>query len=420
MVSHDRRPTPNTLTYPFTFTDSEDFPTLSSSKTDYCLDLLHRGVYDRIWYGKTEASFQKYDRTWGRWLEHLKFLGIDNDPFMDNIKYPRTKAALVELFLLRMRLAEFTANRNEELRGNTIREALGQLVEGLRTDGRESPCHIAVGHNSKLRPEIDILLKAWTNIDPPVQRQKAVTPKHLIFMYKTAHKKDPMGRTAFAAILVCAAFFFANRSCEYLKVQTRGRTKLLVLGNIKFLDSTGRTHVDANQEDFNELAHYVSITYVDQKSGKKMQTRTQVKTDDPILCPVQLWGEVYRRVSAIDDATENTPVNTWYNLDAKKAVAITSDEVIIMLRSSCDSGGGQDEFGYESKDIGTHSIRSGAAMALFLAHESVLKIMILGRWSSDAFLVYIRSQVLEWTTGMSKSMIKNLDYTHVAHSTTAS
>jgi hypothetical protein len=45
--------------------------------------------------------------------------------------------------------------------------------------------------------------------------------------------------------------------------------------------------------------------------------------------------------------------------------------------------------------------------------------MILGRWSSDAFLVYIRSQVLEWTTSMSKSMIKNLDYTHVAHSATS-
>jgi hypothetical protein len=125
---------------------------------------------------------------------------------------------------------------------------------------------------------------------------------------------------------------------------------------------------------------------------------------------------VYRRVSDIVDSSDNTPVNTWYNPLVKKTVAITATEVITMLRKSCDDGGGQNMFGYNSKDIGTHSIRSGAAMALFLAHESVLKIMILGRWSSDAFLVYIRSQVLEWTTGMSKSMIKNLDYTHVAHS----
>ena len=32
-------------------------------------------------------------------------------------------------------------------------------------------------------------------------------------------------------------------------------------------------------------------------------------------------------------------------------------------------------------------------------------LMILGRWSSDAFLVYIRPQVLEWTDNMSRDMI---------------
>ena len=44
-------------------------------------------------------------------------------------------------------------------------------------------------------------------------------------------------------------------------------------------------------------------------------------------------------------------------------------------------------------------------MALFLKDHSVHKIMILGRWSSDAFLVYIRPQVLEWTNNMSRDMI---------------
>jgi hypothetical protein len=55
-------------------------------------------------------------------------------------------------------------------------------------------------------------------------------------------------------------------------------------------------------------------------------------------------------------------------------------------------------------------------MALFLANESILKIMILGRWSSDAFLVYIRPQVLEWTATMSRSMVMNLDFHHIDHS----
>lgn len=46
-------------------------------------------------------------------------------------------------------------------------------------------------------------------------------------------------------------------------------------------------------------------------------------------------------------------------------------------------------------------------MSLFLMKHRVHKIMILGRWSSDAFLVYIRPQVLEWTNNMSCEMINN-------------
>jgi hypothetical protein len=45
-------------------------------------------------------------------------------------------------------------------------------------------------------------------------------------------------------------------------------------------------------------------------------------------------------------------------------------------------------------------------MALFMMDHSVEKIKILGRWSSDAFLAYIRPQVLEWTSTMSNDMVK--------------
>jgi hypothetical protein len=47
-------------------------------------------------------------------------------------------------------------------------------------------------------------------------------------------------------------------------------------------------------------------------------------------------------------------------------------------------------------------------MALFLQNLSSTRIMLLGRWASKAFLVYIQPQVLEWTTNMSPDMI-NID-----------
>ncbi|KAL7576207.1 hypothetical protein ACA910_013692 [Epithemia clementina (nom. ined.)] len=51
-------------------------------------------------------------------------------------------------------------------------------------------------------------------------------------------------------------------------------------------------------------------------------------------------------------------------------------------------------------------------MALFLVQNSILKIMILGRWSSAAFVKYIRPQVMEWTAGMSVSMLRSPHFRH--------
>jgi hypothetical protein len=52
-------------------------------------------------------------------------------------------------------------------------------------------------------------------------------------------------------------------------------------------------------------------------------------------------------------------------------------------------------------------------MALFLQNISSNRIMILGRWDSETFLVYIRPQVLEWTNNMSKSMIAIDSFTDI-------
>jgi hypothetical protein len=44
-----------------------------------------------------------------------------------------------------------------------------------------------------------------------------------------------------------------------------------------------------------------------------------------------------------------------------------------------------------------HSIRSGSAMAMYQGKCLVYTIMLIGRWSSDAFLWYIPKQVMEFS-----------------------
>ncbi len=88
-----------------------------------------------------------------------------------------------------------------------------------------------------------------------------------------------------------------------------------------------------------------------------------------------------------------------------ETIEIGNDCVRKLLRHTCSVFGGHKTFGSHPIKIGNKSLRSGAATSLFLMDPSPAKIMILGRWSLDAFLVYIRPQVLEWTNNMSRDMI---------------
>ena len=64
------------------------------------------------------------------------------------------------------------------------------------------------------------------------------------------------------------------------------------------------------------------------------------------------------------------------------------------------------ELGFTKEDIGLHLIRSGGAMAMFLSGTSVIIIQRVGRWSSEAFLEYIREQVESFTLDVLKNMLK--------------
>ena len=64
-----------------------------------------------------------------------------------------------------------------------------------------------------------------------------------------------------------------------------------------------------------------------------------------------------------------------------------------------------DGLGFNGDEVGTHSIRSSLAMALYLKKRVISTIMLLGRWCSDAFLLYIRRQVQEFSAGVSADMV---------------
>jgi hypothetical protein len=87
----------------------------------------------------------------------------------------------------------------------------------------------------------------------------------------------------------------------------------------------------------------------------------------------------------------------------------TGPELLKQLRMAT-AAIGPDILGFTAKQIGLHSARSGTAMTMFLAGIPVFTIMLLGHWSSDAFLRYIRKQVKESSAGVSQKMILYEDF----------
>ena len=62
-----------------------------------------------------------------------------------------------------------------------------------------------------------------------------------------------------------------------------------------------------------------------------------------------------------------------------------------------------------------HSLRR--AMVMYLAGVPVFSIMLIGRWSSTAFLRYIRKQIQEFLQGISSKMIEVQSFKHVQNPT---
>ena len=159
-----------------------------------------------------------------------------------------------------------------------------------------------------------------------------------------------------------------------------------------------------------DSADCVSVTFEKQKKDERNDTTTQVATDDSLLCPVRQWTAIVRRLWSYPGTTYDTKVSTV--LKEGQLTHITSKMMIEALRDAAESFG-LEKLNIAKEDIGTHSIRSGAAMAMYLDEVSVFSIMMIGRWQSDAFLRYIRKQVEQFSHNVSKRMIKHKYFRHI-------
>jgi hypothetical protein len=120
---------------------------------------------------------------------------------------------------------------------------------------------------------------------------------------------------------------------------------------------------------------------------------------------VKIWAKIIGRILSYPTSSNSTSVNCFRSSD-DAIIYFSGKDLLSRIRLVADTLG-EDELGFTSDQLGLHSARSGATMAMYLASVPVYTIMLLGRWSSDAFLRYIRHQVKEFSKGVSQRMITN-------------
>lgn len=221
--------------------------------------------------------------------------------------------------------------------------------------------------------------------------------KDLLKMAKTGSKT-----IRHTANLTAGAFFFAMRGGEFSKAERPGKTTPIEVRDVTFWDNK-KSQLDRSSPGWENRAVYVRITFRQQKNGTKKETRAQARSGDKSFCPVRLWIKIVKAA----DPTGKHKRRKVFSLDSGGGqIAIRTKDVVKLMRTV----GRATKSRHPSIDVeklGARSIRSGAAMALFLAGHHPERIKILGRWKSEAFLVYIRPQILEWTNLMARDMARN-------------
>jgi hypothetical protein len=216
--------------------------------------------------------------------------------------------------------------------------------------------------------------------------------------------------------LIILAFFFALRSCEYLcvdnshwKANTKSkarRTLPLQLSSFVFWKDH---RILPHNSPVLHLADAVTIIFLFQKTNVRNEQVTQTRTGHKLYCPVVAAASIVRRLLLYKQhsACKSDNPFVYEFLTSKGKAGILKSKIARQLLREFINLRDYSDLGLDAALCGLHSIRSSAAMAMYLNGVPVYTIMLLGRWSSDAFLRYIRKQVEQFGHDVAKLMIQN-------------
>jgi len=213
--------------------------------------------------------------------------------------------------------------------------------------------------------------------------------------------------------LTLIAFYFLLRVGEYTH-HGRGiwRTQQFRLKDIKFF--VDNLFIPMEQvRAYTQEINLVSLTIDNQKNGVRGQILSHhALTGNRRCCPVR--AVVLRVIDLLQDgASPDTLICAfreakslpWQFVRDKDIVKVVKDAVLAPdLRNSR----------FSKEEVGSHSLRAGGAMALYINRRSALEIQRAGRWTSTTFLEYIHSQLAITSQGLAQAMSTETSFLNMA------
>ncbi len=141
-----------------------------------------------------------------------------------------------------------------------------------------------------------------------------------------------------------------------------------------------------------------------------MDTVTLMASQDACLYPVRAAAVIVRRIRTYPGSSQDSPILTvTVNGHLQQ---VTSTHMINALIDAVEAIGDV-KLGIKQEDVGTHLIRLGAAMAMYLGECPVFMIMLFGCRARNTFLRDIRKQVMEFSQNVAKRMLLCQNLRHI-------
>ena len=316
------------------------------------------GVLQR---GKRCNTMKGYSSAEDHWIKYFEARGWD--PLLKEDSYEEKSKKII---------AYISYERvSQQLLGRSIKGKLSGIGAYFIRNFRRNPFHELESVQSFLRD--------LSSHDPPPDPKVPAPPQLLELLCRSIDESSVGGATIVAT--TCAASAYMLRSAEYLspddgKIDPK---RVLTWGDITMRRSLGYEEEICEDENFQD-GKAMTLRIVSYKNKKVVSTRTLVQNEKSPICPVKAIKWLHKTLKDHGITPEaNRPICQLAGADE----FLTRDNVSNLLKIIAE------QCGCDPKKLASHSLRRGGACAYAAAGVPDEDIKRFGRWTSDAYKLYI-------------------------------